>query len=93
MRNDRRFRWAIFGIVAVGTIIRIPQLGHSLAEAWSFRQTQTAFTVKEYVAHGIDLFSTPLPVFGPEAKVPMEFPLFQGVAALLAQLGLPVARA
>lgn len=90
MRNDRRFRWAIFGIIALGTIIRIPQLGHSLAEAWSFRQTQTAFTVKEYVAHGIDLFSTPLPVFGPDSMVPMEFPLFQGVAALLANLGLSV---
>lgn len=89
-RNDRRFRWAIFGIIALGTIIRIPQLGHSLAEAWSFRQTQTAFTVKEYVAHGIDLFSTPLPVFGPNSSVPMEFPLFQGVAALLANLGLSV---
>jgi hypothetical protein len=89
-KRDRAFVWAIAALVGVGTLIRIPQLGQSLAEAWSFRQTQTAFTVKGYLAHGIDLLSSPVPVFGPDSTVPMEFPLFQGAAALLVQAGVPV---
>jgi hypothetical protein len=75
-------------LVALGTLARIPQLSHSLANAHSFRQTQTAMVVREYVRHGIDLRSTPLPVFGAAADVPMELPLFQALAASVAHLGL-----
>jgi hypothetical protein len=85
----RRAAWLIGAIVALGTIVRIPQLFHSLAEAYSFRQTQTAFTVREYAEHGINLLTTPLPVFGPDSSVPMEFPLFQGIASLFASAGMP----
>lgn len=85
---DRLTLWLIGALVGVGTIIRVPQLFHSLAEAYAFRQSQTAFTVREYGEHGINLLTTPLPVFGPTASVPMEFPLFQGIASLLVTLGL-----
>ena len=86
--GDRGAAWLAAAIIGVGTLIRIPQLFHDLVEAYSFRQTQTAFTVREYAEHGIDLLASPLPVFGPEANVPMEFPLFQAIASLLARLGL-----
>lgn len=90
LRSDpRRLTvWLVGALVVAGTVIRIPQLFHSLAEAYAFRQTQTAFSVREYAEHGINLLITPLPVFGPNASVPMEFPLFQGIAALLVPLGL-----
>lgn len=79
----------IGAIIGLGTVARIPQLFHTLNEAYSFRQTQTAFTVREYAENGIDLLTTPLPVFGPDATVPMEFPLFQGIASLFASAGMP----
>ncbi len=69
--------------------MRIPQLAHSLAEAYSFRQTQTAFTVREYAENGINLLTSPVPVFGPHSSVPMEFPLFQAIASLFASAGMP----
>lgn len=88
VRDPRRTANALaIAIIVVGTLIRIPQLFHNLVEAYAFRQTQTAFTVREFAENGIDLLSSPLPVFGPDANVPMEFPLFQGIGALLAQAG------
>jgi hypothetical protein len=84
----RQLVWLIGALIGFGTLVRIPQLFHNLAESYAFRQAQTAFTVREYAEHGINLFTTPLPVFGPHASVPMEFPLFQGIAALLNQVGL-----
>ncbi len=81
--------WAGVGLlVTLGTVIRLQQLSHSLFEAYAFRQTQTAFVVREYADSGIDIFRTPLPVFGPNADVPMEMPLFQAIAALLTHVGL-----
>lgn len=80
-------------IVALGTIARVPQLTHSLAEQYAFRQTQTAWVVREYAAHGINLLHTPLPVFGPHSQVPFEFPLFQGLATCWTYIGLSPATA
>lgn len=87
---ERRDQLLVIGIIAFGTAIRIPQLGHLLYESHSFRQTQTAMVVREYGRHGVDLLTTPLPVFGPGADVPFELPLFQAVAALLTHTGLTV---
>ncbi|WP_168200337.1 glycosyltransferase family 39 protein [Protaetiibacter larvae] len=89
LTSPRATWWLVGALVAVGSLIRIPQLGHTLAEAYAFRQTQTAFVAREYSEHGIDLFRTPLPVFGPDADVPMEFPLWQGIAALFMMAGQP----
>jgi hypothetical protein len=76
------------GLIAVGTLIRIPQLSHGLNEMYKFRQTQTAFVALEYARHGIDLLHTPLPIFGPNSDVPFEFPLVQAMAAVLIRLGV-----
>ncbi|GAA2490370.1 hypothetical protein GCM10009858_30520 [Terrabacter carboxydivorans] len=72
----------------MGSAVRVPQLSHSLFEPHAFRQTQTAFVIREYARHGVDLLTTPLPVFGAGADVPMEMPIFQGTAALIAGLGV-----
>ncbi|MHA7653218.1 ArnT family glycosyltransferase [Mycobacterium sp. ML4] len=78
----------VTGLILIGTLIRIPQLSHRLNEMHEFRQTQTTYVALEFARRGIDLMHTPLPVFGPNADVPMEFPLAQGAAALLIRLGL-----
>jgi hypothetical protein len=76
------------GLIAVGTLIRIPQLWHGLDEMHAFRQTQTTFVALEYARHGINLLHTPLPVFGPNSDVPFEFPLVQAMGAVLIRLGV-----
>ena len=76
------------GLIAVGTLIRIPQLWHGLNEMHAFRQTQTTYVALEYARHGINLLHTPLPIFGPNSDVPMEFPLVQAMAAVLIRLGV-----
>lgn len=80
-------------VIAVGTIIRIPQLGHGLNEMHAFRQTQTAYVALQYSRDGIDLAHTPLPVFGPSGDLPMEVPLVQAAASLLIDAGLDPATA
>ncbi|KRF46773.1 glycosyltransferase family 39 protein [Terrabacter sp. Soil810] len=86
----RRDGLLVVAIIALGTAIRLPQLGHLLYESHAFRQTQTALVIREYSRFGIDLLSTPLPVFGAGADVPFELPLFQALAALLTHTGLSV---
>jgi multisubunit Na+/H+ antiporter MnhF subunit len=76
------------GLIAVGTLIRIPQLWHGLNEMHAFRQTQTTYVALEYARHGVNLLHTPLPVFGPNSDVPMEFPLVQAIAAVLIRMGV-----
>jgi hypothetical protein len=80
--------WLLTALVGIGTLIRIPQLSHSLFESYAFRQTQTAFVIRKYATDGIDLLSTPLPIFGKNSNAPMEFPLFQALGALLVHTGL-----
>lgn len=52
-----------------------------LSEAYAFRQFQTTLMIKEYMEGGLFQLS-PLPLFGPPWQVPLEFPLFQWLAAL-----------
>lgn len=75
-------------MIAVGTVIRRFQLFHSLNEQYAFRQTQTAFTIREFAENGINLATSPLPVLGVPWDVPMEFPLFQALASFLVHTGL-----
>lgn len=85
----RTMTWWILGLLfGIGTLVRLPQLFFSLNEAYAFRQTQTAFVVQKYASDGIDLLSTPLPVFGSRSDVPLEFPLFQAIASFLVHAGL-----
>jgi hypothetical protein len=46
------------------------------------------FVTLEYARRGINLLHTPLPIFGPNSDVPMEFPLVQAMAAVLIRLGV-----
>lgn len=79
--------------VVVGFVVRLRGVDRPLNEIHGFRQTQTAFTVREYMRSGIDLAHTPLPVLGPPWDVPFEFPLFQSIAAVAGQLGTDAATA
>jgi len=93
-RRLRSRAWVVaLVVIAIGTIIRIPQLGHGLNEMHAFRQTQTAYVALQYSRDGIDLAHTPLPVFGPSGDLPMEVPLVQAAASLLIDAGLDPATA
>lgn len=75
-------------VVVVGTLARVPGLHRKLVDRQGFRQTQTAYTIRELARHGMHLLHPPLPVLGPPWTVAMEFPLFQAVAALMVRGGL-----
>jgi len=90
----RSWYWtALAVLMTVGTAVRIPQLSNTLNEFHSFRQTQTAFAIRGFARDGIDLLNSPMPIFGRDSSVPMEFPLFQAIAALLVPLGLDAGEA
>ena len=84
-----RARFTIIAITSIALLLRLPTMDRPLVEAHAFRQTQTAYTALEYHRHGIDLLQTPLPVLGPPWVVPFEFPLFQAIAALVMDAGVP----
>ncbi len=81
--------WVIVGAVGLAVLLRLPTLHQPLLEAHEFRQTQTAYTASLYHEQGIDLLHAPLPVLGPPYDVPFEFPLFQAVASLVMEIGIP----
>ena len=80
---DRRaYLVAMHAVIVVGGLwFRWPSMSYALTEAYTFRQTQTTLMIREYMAGGPFQLS-PLPLFGPDWQVPMEFPLFQWLAAL-----------
>ncbi|BBK30825.1 dolichyl-phosphate-mannose-protein mannosyltransferase [Stella humosa] len=58
-----------------------------LIDQHAFRQTQTALTVYWYLRDGIDLLRPPLPLFGTtHPSIPLEFPLYQAIAAAILKL-------
>jgi hypothetical protein len=69
--------------------LRLTTLGEPLTDAHTFRQTQTAYTAVVYHREGINLLQSPLPTLGPPWVIPFEFPLFQGIAAAVMDLGVP----
>lgn len=85
--DGRAWFWCLL-IVGIGTAAHLPQVLHSLSGAYAFRLTQTAFPVREFAEHGVQLFRVPLPVFGDADNVPFEFPLFQVMARELMHLGI-----
>lgn len=78
-------------VLLVGTLARYPLVLRPLTAGKPFRETQTAFTIREFARHGLHLLHPSLPIFGPPWAVPMEFPLFQAAAAVLARAGLSTA--
>ena len=85
--RDRPWAWAagLLGLYVIGVL---PSLGQSLLESHAFRQTQTAYTAVAFAERGIDLLRPPLPILGPPGIIPLEFPLFQAVGAVLMEAGI-----
>ena len=65
-----------------------PTLHAPLLEGHVFRQTQTAWTAREFREEGIDFLHPKLPVFAALFEAPFEFPLFQALAMLPMDLGV-----
>jgi len=78
----RTFWFSALAISLFGIVSQISIFRHNLVDLYSFRQTQTAFTIREYMAGNWSV-DTPLPTLGPPWTNPYEFPLFQGIAAIL----------
>lgn len=74
---------ALGALVLVAIAVRIPGMSLPLIEWHGWRQTQTAFTALWLRDHPFDLLHAQLPIFGPPFEVPMEFPVFQWLAALV----------
>lgn len=77
-------------ILLVGVAIRLPQVYSGIGENYSFRQAQTALVAREYSEKGLLAGPTPLPVFGEGSQVPFEVPIFQLLAALIAETGISI---
>ena len=74
----------IIGYLFVGVLaiaFRWPIMNFPLTEAFAFRQVQTTLMIREFMEGGFFQLS-PLPILGPPWQVPMEFPLFQWIAAI-----------
>jgi Dolichyl-phosphate-mannose-protein mannosyltransferase len=76
---------AAFAVLAAGT--RLLVMNQSLLARHAWRQTQTAFTIRMFQRHGVDLLRPEVPVFGRPWKLVYELPLFQAVAAGVGSLG------
>jgi len=59
----------------------------TICEAYGFRQTQTAITVR-YLLEGGPWLAYHTPVLGPPWSIPMEFPLFQWLVVLVVKIGM-----
>lgn len=64
-------------------------LNNPLFDYFEFRQTQTALTAYWMRAEGFS-FRYQTPVLGNPWEVPFEFPLYQGLTALIASFGVPL---
>ena len=58
-----------------------------LRDAEHWRQNQNAFSAKTIGEEGIN-FLNPLPVFGLNSNVPMEFPILQNLSGFLQLIGV-----
>lgn len=73
-----------YSMVALFFVIRLPNAFTNLNDAYQFRQTQTAWGIREVANHGLNFLNLKMPVLGPPYKVPFEFPLFQNISGLVA---------
>jgi hypothetical protein len=81
------------GLLTALFVARLPSLEQPLVEAYGFRLTFTAWTARLFHQEGIELLHPKVPVLGSPWQVPMEFPLYQALAALLMDSGLEEALA
>jgi len=78
----------VCAVLAALVVYVAPTLSAPLLEKHAFRQTQTAWTAREFHEHGIDLLHPKLPVFGAPFEAPFEFPLYQALATLPMDFGV-----
>ena len=64
-------------------LLKFPNNKTGLADLYQFRQTQTAWGIREASRNGYDLLNLRMPVLGYPYQVPFEFPLFQNISALV----------
>jgi hypothetical protein len=79
---------AVAAVLGALVVYVAPTLGAPLLEKHAFRQTQTAWTAREFDERGIDLLHPKLPVLGEPFEVPFEFPLYQALATVPMKLGV-----
>jgi 4-amino-4-deoxy-L-arabinose transferase-like glycosyltransferase len=85
-----RSRRTLVAVAAIGLALRIPMLFGSIAVHHGWRQSQTAWTIRQYARYPVDLLRPEVPIFGFRSVVVYEFPLYQFVASLLARGGASV---
>jgi Dolichyl-phosphate-mannose-protein mannosyltransferase len=81
-------RWLLIAVF-VGSLIwaiSTARIGwyHTLSDLYGFRQTQTAIT-SYYMMRGGPFFKYETPVLGYPWSIPLEFPLYQWIVALIAE--------
>jgi Dolichyl-phosphate-mannose-protein mannosyltransferase len=79
---------AVVAVLAALTVYLAPTMDAPLLEKHAFRQTQTAWTAREFREGGLDLLHPKIPVFGEPFEAPFEFPLYQALATLPMELGM-----
>lgn len=67
--------------VLLSAPVQLANLGEPLLGEHEFRQTQTALSVWEIREHGFSWLHPKLPLYGPPWECPLEYPVFQLVAA------------
>jgi hypothetical protein len=76
-------------IFASALIVRLYHITYPIYDCMSFRQTQTASTILNYYRDGIDLLLPKVNSLGSPGVLVLEFPLFQGLSALIYKLSSP----
>lgn len=72
-------------VVVFSLVIRVPGLYDT---SYQWRPLHTEITAYWFVQEGIHLTNYQTPLFGPPWQIPIEFPLFQALAALVFKTGL-----
>lgn len=76
-------RLLFLAAMAVMVFVNCYNLGNPILERHGFRQTQTALTAQMFLEDGFRL-AYETPVLGEPWSIPFEFPIYQGLVALLA---------
>jgi 4-amino-4-deoxy-L-arabinose transferase-like glycosyltransferase len=74
--------FAVISTIVLGSLAHSIRLGNTLNEIHAWRQTQTAWTIREFMSGNWNI-SSPLPILGPPWNLPFELPLFQAFAAVI----------
>jgi len=90
--KEKKFRLNFARIVfllllLLSVFVRLYRIDGMLIEQYGFRQCQTAITVWTFMEEGPKLLTYQTPVLGPPWRIPMEFPVFQLVAYIVAKTG------